>query len=122
MFTSTDIFALRLMSYFAKHPTRFITSAELAKAKEISDLSPSYVAKICQRLARGGLLISQRGLKGGFRLVQPAPSLAAILDQMGDTLQGMKSCPLHPKKAQACACPFVVARTPFVDFLHATSI
>ena len=122
MLTHTDSYAIRLMTFFAKHPTKFITSADLTDANEISDLSPSYVAKICQRLARGGLLTSQRGLKGGFRLVQPAPTLEAILASIGDTVHDMQICPLHPSKGSTCHCPLALAREPFVAYLRSATV
>lgn len=38
-------------------------------------LSPSYLAKILQRLAQNGILDSRRGAKGGYRLSRPAAEL-----------------------------------------------
>ena len=41
-----------------------------------TNLSPSYLSKILQRLAHKGILYSRRGAKGGYRLSRPAASVS----------------------------------------------
>lgn len=41
-------------------------------------VSPSYLAKVLQPLARAGLLNSMRGAQGGFTLARPAESISAL--------------------------------------------
>jgi len=122
MLTSTDSSALLIMTFFAAHAEDMISSQDLMQAKGLSDLSPTYVAKVCQRLVRAGLLVSQRGIRGGFRIVQPPPTLATILNAVGETVAGMTVCPLHPKSKRACGCPLAQALEPFTEYLVTTTL
>lgn len=59
------------------------------------------VSKILKMLARGGLLVSQRGAKGGFSLARPARDIS--VPEMIEALEGpiaLTECTQHPG-----ACP-----------------
>lgn len=59
------------------------------------------VSKILKMLARGGLLVSQRGAKGGFALARPAEEIS--VPEMITVLEGpigLTECTQHPG-----ACP-----------------
>jgi len=51
---------------------------EYARAQELGrrlGLPPLYLSKVMQQLARAGLLIAQRGRRGGYRLAHPAAKI-----------------------------------------------
>jgi FeS assembly SUF system regulator len=71
-------YGIVLMSYMAEHRERAINAAELAAAAQ---LPLPTVGKLLRLLAREELLVSQRGVKGGYTLAH-APekiSVAAII-------------------------------------------
>jgi Rrf2 family protein len=52
-----------------------------ASAKDVADsfgIPPEALAKILQRLAKAGLLISHHGTNGGYRLARPAHTISAF--------------------------------------------
>jgi FeS assembly SUF system regulator len=57
-----------LMAYMAGQPDRLHNAAEVAAGTQ---LRPPTVSKLMRLLARRGLLVSQRGVKGGFSLARP---------------------------------------------------
>ena len=58
-------YGIVLMSYMAAHRERAINAAELAAAAQ---LPLPTVSKLLRLLAREELLVSQRGVKGGYTL------------------------------------------------------
>ena len=72
-------------------------------------LPAQYLSKILRVLASGGILISQRGRSGGFRLARPASGIALLdvvdpFDHLSDrrtcvlgqlTCSDENACPLH---------------------------
>ena len=60
-------YAIMLMSYLAAHPERVMNAHEVAAG---SHLRPPTVAKLLRILAREGLLVSHRGVKGGYVLAR----------------------------------------------------
>jgi FeS assembly SUF system regulator len=73
-------FAVVLMTHMAQHQgVRTASEAALA-----TQLPAPAVAKVLARLCREGLLISTRGVKGGYQLARPAAdiSVAAIVDAL----------------------------------------
>lgn len=73
-----------------REPARVRSTAEIARAIRVP--VPT-VRKILKILARGGLVVSLRGAKGGYLLFRPATeiSLAEIVHAM-DGLIGMTEC------------------------------
>lgn len=65
-------------------------------------VSPSYLAKVLQRLAGVGLIASTRGIGGGFSLTRPADTLTCM--QVLDALEG-------PLPARECLFEKAVCRT-----------
>ena len=59
--------AMHTMGLLAAEPGRLISTREMASRLRVSE---AHLAKVMQRLGRGGLVRSQRGPKGGFRLVR----------------------------------------------------
>ncbi len=92
------------------------------------DLPPQFLTKILRRLTTTGLVASQRGRAGGFRLgrapgaisllevvmpfEEPRTEVACLLGQSFCTDQA--DCPLHE--------PYVAIRTAFYDLLEQTTL
>jgi Rrf2 family protein len=67
-------YALLAMRHLAAHAERgAVSSRELAEAY---DLPPELLAKVLQRLVRGGLLTSVQGIRGGYALARPPASIS----------------------------------------------
>ena len=67
--TSFTDYGLRMLMRMASDPDRAFSTAELANEFRISR---NHLAKIMQRLARGGLIETRRGGGGGASLAVPA--------------------------------------------------
>jgi Rrf2 family protein len=68
--------ALHGMGILASSETGRVTVKEIA---EITQTSEAHLSKVFQRLAKGGLVLSIRGPKGGFELAKP-PEEITLLD------------------------------------------
>src|SRR5687768_4622190 len=67
-------YAVVVMSHVAGGAIgRSVTARALAASTE---LPLPTVSKLCKALAKGGLLVSQRGKTGGFALARPAPEIS----------------------------------------------
>jgi len=53
-------------------------SISAREAAERLGVSPSYLAKIMQKLAAGGLMTPTRGLGGGYALARPAEQISCL--------------------------------------------
>jgi Rrf2 family protein len=101
-----------------------VLASEVARQAEVS---PSYMSKVFQQLAKAGLLVSHRGAKGGFSLAAK-PKEITLLDVM-EAVEGKlaisqclleratcpqeKTCPLKPvlKELQENMVSFLSQRT-----------
>ncbi len=72
-----------VMAHLARQPERPHTAAEIAAALPLG--APT-VSKLLKLLARGGLLVSQRGAKGGYVLAREAKQISVA--QVIDALEG----------------------------------
>lgn len=115
IYSKTCEFAIRALIYFADHPEKPVASIKDV-ARE-SGVSSSYVAKIFQCLVKSRVLVSKRGIFGGFSLVTPAGKLTLLeviraLDDLkqspfSNCIMGFEKCndqepcPLHPVWAKA---------------------
>src|SRR5262245_52023392 len=77
MITKTGLHAVRAMVALARLPEGAYAGAA-SIAREIS-APPNYLSKLLQNLAREGLVRSQKGLGGGFRLARD-PRQTSLLD------------------------------------------
>ena len=67
-------YAAVVMAQIARQPEQSYAAAELAEAV---NLPHPTVSKTLKMLVRAGLLISQRGVQGGYRLARPANQITA---------------------------------------------
>ena len=74
MITKTGIYGIRAMLALAKLPAG--ESAGASRIAEVVDVPQSYLSKLLQILAREGLVISQRGVGGGFQLGRDARDIS----------------------------------------------
>ena len=74
-------YATVILASLAEHPDRVQTATALAEQTHVA--APT-VSKLLKQLQRAGLVISTRGLHGGYQLARPATqiSAAAILDAL----------------------------------------
>ncbi|EQD44502.1 Transcriptional regulator, Rrf2, partial [mine drainage metagenome] len=74
-------YATVLLAVLATQPERLHTAAALAQQTHVA--APT-VSKLLKQLQRAGLVVSTRGLHGGYQLARPAAqiSAAAILDAL----------------------------------------
>ncbi|MEQ1438246.1 SUF system Fe-S cluster assembly regulator [Fontimonas sp. SYSU GA230001] len=87
-------YATVLMTLIARDATRVHTGQELA---ERSGVPAPTVAKLLKSLARGGLLQSLRGARGGYRLAR-APARISVADIIAalEGPIGVTECATHP--------------------------
>ncbi len=97
-------YAIRCLLFLVENRGRLATKSEIASAVDAPDL---FVAKILQRLVKANVLVSVRGIRGGFSLARE-PSAISLLDVLGASQASLafRPCVLNPK---ACAlqetCP-----------------
>ncbi len=92
MFSLTAEYALRAMVTLAGQPDSAQTAQQIATASQIP---ADYLFKVLQSLSRAGLVIAQRGKRGGFSLAKP-PSETCVLDVVNavDPIRRIRTCPL----------------------------
>jgi len=119
-------YAVRALSYLAiRRGGDYLQTREIAA--ELA-LPAQYLSKVLRRLAEVGLLASQRGRTGGFRLEREAaqislldivlpfePSLTGLRCVLGQSLcSDQDACPLHGS--------WTAVRSRFYDVLEGTSL
>ena len=126
MISKTGVHALRAVRALAELPDH-----DFAAAQEIAGqigAPPNYLGKLLRTLALAGLLESQKGKGGGFRLAHPpdAISLYDVVDPI-DHLGRWSGCFLGQATCSdeaPCAVheAWSRVRTVYTDFLKETSI
>ena len=105
MLSRSGIYAIRAAAALARVPRgKFIGAGELAKQ---IDAPRNYLSKILQELARHGVLESQKGVGGGFRLAQD-PKQITLLDVVDpvERLTRLMGCILgRPECRDDSPCP-----------------
>lgn len=103
MISQTAEYALRAVVYLAENTDRSCTIHEIAPATQIP---AGYLSKVMQALARRGIVQSQRGLRGGFRLALHAEDISVYdVVQAVDPIQRITRCPLSKPEHRECLCP-----------------
>lgn len=92
MISQTAEYALRAMVFLSMNLDAPQVNEKIASATQIPS---SYLSKVLQSLARAGLVKSQRGLGGGFKLVK-SPENTTILEIVNavDPIKRIETCPL----------------------------
>ena len=99
-FSTRDRYALRLMAELARYAPG--TTVSLKEISERQNLSLKYLEQIVTPLARVGLVKSERGSQGGYRLSRPAAQITA-----GDILRAVEGeiVPVPCLATSAESCP-----------------
>lgn len=125
MISKTDQYALRAVLYLAQHSGAPVRAAEIARGLA---LPANYLSKILHALARAGVLDSERGPRGGFRLARPAEdvSLADVIEPF-DSVASERACLFgRPECSDASPCPvhrkWKRASDPIIDFFNETKV
>lgn len=94
-------YALRAMLLIAMRSGLSLTTSQIAAQAQVPG---GYLAKVLQTLVRAGLVISQRGVNGGFVLGRPPESLT-LMDIVTaiDPSHRIRACPLNiPEHVKLC--------------------
>ncbi len=92
MISQTAEYALRAMVFLAENPEGAHPVSRIAQHTQVP---AGYLSKVLQNLVKAKLVVSQRGLKGGFRLGRPAAELS-LLDIVNGVspIERITACPL----------------------------
>jgi Rrf2 family transcriptional regulator, nitric oxide-sensitive transcriptional repressor len=103
MFSQTVEYALRAVAHLAYESPNARTTEQLAEATRVPS---AYLSKVLQALSRGGIVKSQRGVRGGMSLVK-LPADLTILEVVNavEPIQRIKTCPLGLKSHGVRLCP-----------------
>ena len=126
MFSQASEYALRALTELARHPEgEWVLVSQLADPLNIP---VHYLAKVLQTLARRGVLESQRGRQGGFRLARPAWDVTAddVVRELDD-VRWLETCVMGEHDcSDATACPLHVLwkgiRQRFLSALESTTL
>lgn len=103
LFSATTEYALRAVAWLAIRSGESQTVDQIAKS---AHLSAGYLAKVLQTLGRAGLVHSQRGVGGGFRLARPADELNVLeIVNAVDPIRRIRECPLGLPGHHERLCP-----------------
>ena len=96
-------YATVILAALAGEPARVQTATALAEQTHIA--APT-VSKLLKQLQRAGLVVSTRGLHGGYQLARPPPqiSAAAILDALEGPV-ALTDCSAGPRPLRASRTP-----------------
>jgi Rrf2 family nitric oxide-sensitive transcriptional repressor len=118
LISRTSEYALRAVIWLVREPGRSRTTRQIAAGTRTP---PAYVSKVLQLLAKAGLVRSQRGLGGGFRLAGDSMQIT-VLDVINavDPLERILTCPLGLKAHGSNLCPLHYGLNEVVIQMEAT--
>lgn len=96
-------YAVRLMVEVAAHQGRPVTTAEIAERQEIPY---QFLRKVGRELASKGLLVSERGGRGGLSLARGAEEISVLDVLRALDLPPMNDCSVDPDncaRRESCA-------------------
>ena len=116
-------YAVRVLCEIAKHVDGYISIADLAKSQEIS---VKYLEHIISKLLKAQILVSMRGVNGGYRL-QKSPKEFTVLEILQATDDEIKlaTCSTQncPRQEKCLSKPLWDALTKMItDFLAKTTL
>ncbi len=103
MFSQTVEYALRAMVVLANAPDSPQTAQSIS---DIAKLPPDYLFKVMQPLVKAGLVVAQRGKRGGFMLGRNSGEVT-IFDVVNavDPIHRIHTCPLKLRTHGIRLCP-----------------
>lgn len=126
LLSRTDTYAIRAVLFLAQQPADGLVRAA-AVARHLA-LPANYLSKILNSLARAGVLQSERGPRGGFKLARPPQdvSLADVIEPF-DSITRKQGCLLgYGECSEDDPCrvheAWRRAADPLLDFLRDTAI
>lgn len=103
MLSQTVEYSLRAIVWLASHTDDPQTTQQIAAATLVP---VGYLAKVMQSLGRGGLVIGQRGKRGGFLLARPAGEVSVLeVINTVEPIQRIRECPLGIAAHGSHLCP-----------------
>ena len=95
-------YAVRAMSFLAERPDGEISSLHDVGGER--DIPESFLAKIFQSLVHAGLVVSQRGARGGFSLARPATEISVreVIEAVDGPI-ALNGCVLWPDDCRRSA-------------------
>ncbi|MBE7492579.1 MAG: Rrf2 family transcriptional regulator [Planctomycetes bacterium] len=126
MFSQASEYALRALTILAEGGGQdWVLTSHLAERARIP---VHYLAKVLQTLARRGLLESQRGRQGGFRLARAPSGITAwdVVSELDDS-RALYGCVMGESEcSDATACPlhslWKTIRDRFIRVLQTTTL
>lgn len=118
-------YAIRAVAELAAHPDNALSRNELAEAQ---GLPGKFLESILRDLTREGLLVSQRGSGGGFRLARPAEEipLADIVRAVDGPLAAVRGHPpervAYQGPAESLTKVWVAVRASLRQVLEVTTV
>lgn len=126
MFSQASEYALRALTELARYPVgEWVLTTQLA---ESLSLPVHYLAKVLQTLAKRGLLESQRGRMGGFRLAKLPDDITALdVVKALDDIRTLEACIMGEGEcSDETACPlhtlWMNLRQRFIEALETTTL
>ena len=125
-FTTSIEYAIHGLIYLAKVPMG--TAVLISNIAEATRVSEASLRKVFQQLSRCGILISQRGARGGFRLARDSEqiNLKDVVEAMDGSLPAYSCLKVLRGCSLGMPCPvqeaFKKARLQMGEVLAATSI
>lgn len=96
-------YALRAIVWLASQGESTVGTAEIARRTHVP---PGYMSKVLQTLARAGLVQSNPGRTGGFRLTRPAEQISVLeVVNAVDVVERIRRCPLGLESHNHTLCP-----------------
>jgi Rrf2 family protein len=101
--SQTAEYALRAIVWLARDPDTPLGTPRIARATRVP---AGYLCRVLQALGRAGLVESNPGRGGGFRLLR-SPQRITVLDVINavDPVQRIVRCPLGLKSHRGHLCP-----------------
>lgn len=101
--SQTAEYALRAVVWLAIEPDRAVGTPRIARATKVP---AGYLSRVLQSLARAGLVTSNPGRSGGFRLAR-LPKDISVLDVVNavDPIRRIDKCPLNIDDHGLNLCP-----------------